>query len=212
MYVVEPSVLAHREKQFQRLLRTAQRLSPRVHIDITDGSLTRSRGISASTLSRAGLSRQAAVHLMVMDPAAWFPAVKASGSRRVILHVEIPAKRLRQALQLYRRAGFRVGLGITLSTPISALQRVSGAPWAHVMLGSIGSYGATMSPRAVARVTAVRTRHPRWFVSCDIGLRPATIAKIVAAGAQEIIVGSFLARSRKPRQRWAELQAQRRTL
>lgn len=205
-YEIKPSVLAGNRKTFARLLRRAKKLSSKLHIDIMDGAFVHTRSISARDLASTRLSATTEVHLMVKRPTAWVEAVKKSGARRVIIPCEIPSIERAHAQKMYSQQGIRVGLAAKMGTPLSKIPQVA---WIHLMLGPIGGYGAPMFPTAPKRVRTLRRDRPRTRISTDVGLNPATIPSIIKAGANVVIVGSYLSRARNSRRAWGRLQTQR---
>jgi|GEM_PF-1445126 len=208
--VVEPSVLARTTPRFLALQTVARTLSRSYHVDLMDGKFTSTTSIGPTIVAKRKLSATTTVHLMVKDPIAWLPAVIASGCRQALIHAEI-GQRAKIGLASFRAAGCKIGLALRVTTKLDILDQYRHLNWIHLMTGPIGRYGSAFDKKSLARIAAVRRRLPHAIISVDVGMNPRTIPLVVAAGANRIIVGSYLW-SGDPRTRWSVLQSLVRSL
>jgi ribulose-phosphate 3-epimerase len=211
MIEIIPSVLAHTRPSFRSRLRVAERLGRRIHVDAMDGKFVTTRSVSLDTLRRQNWTRKVGLHLMVAEPERWIEVALHPMVEEVIIHAEIGA-RLRYALALMRSNRKQVCLAINPRTPIVKVE-----PWLrhshgiHVMTVHPGSNHAAFLPSMLRRIQEIRKRHPRIRITCDGGITPITLPKVLEAGANRVIVGSYVQFADQPEQAWQQLHDARAT-
>lgn len=204
---IVPAVLATTGRKFNQLLSKQLRLTSAVHIDIMDGSLTSERSISRAVLNSTQLPRAAEIHLMVAQPEGWLPAVLRTGAKRVIIQIEALSSLL-PVIAAYRSHGITVCLAVLSKTPTSRLQRyIPAVRDIQVMLGPAGKYGSRLQPAMLRRIKILRRRYPRLSISADVGITDTTLVSVIQAGANRLVVGSYLARDLHSPVAYRRLQA-----
>ena len=71
---------------------------------------------------------------------------------------------------------------------------------------TIGSQGLPFEQTTVERVRILRTHYPNVKISVDGGVSLETVPHLIAAGADQLVVGSALWSSVDPRQTLLQLQ------
>ncbi len=95
-----------------------------LHFDVEDGNFTPNMTFGQKTLRAVSgywAPKCLDVHLMVTDPMAWLPHLKACGVRSVCAHIEA----LRFPLLFLNTAkdmGMRAGLALNIATPLEAVR------------------------------------------------------------------------------------------
>lgn len=201
-----PSVLARRLDQFRVRLALAERVSHRVHVDVMDGKFVPTRSVTPEALVRFPWRQPVELHLMVKEPERWLEVAMPKAIGEVIIPVEL-GPRLRYCIALFRSNGKKISLAINPTTPLSRLW-----PWlehvkqVHVMTVRPGRYHAAFIPAMIDRVAELHVQAPRLRITCDGGVTPKTIGRLVQAGARRMIVGSYLQNAEHPRRAWHDLQ------
>lgn len=204
---IHPAVLASNIKTYTQRLRIAASLSDHPHLDVRDGRFVKGRSITKEQLSHLRLPRGAEIHLMVQDPAKWLTAVQKSGAKTAIVHVEAinGSNRIFQAGKINK---IFLVLAINPSTPINWLAKYVGhSKQIHVLNGKPGKYGRSIEPGVYRRINSIHRRWPKIIISCDIGVTPQSIGRLIHSGATVFGVGSYILRSSNPRRAFQQLQA-----
>lgn len=138
------------------------------------------------------------VHLMV-DDAVLFPQIDQfaeAGADLISVHAE-NANAL-QALSYIRSLGLRAGVVLKLETPVSAAAPLMEAIDFLTLLGTrIGVKGQGLDPTATDRLgqaralIAARANPARCILAADGGIREETVPRLIAAGAETVVMGSL---------------------
>lgn len=142
------------------------------------------------------------VDLMVSAPDRdAFSWIKA-GASRIIFHVGSHPE-IRQLLEQIRRQYGRpeessisveLGVAIDLDTSLQAIEEF--LPYIDVVqqmgIAKVGYQYQNFDERAVARVAEIRKKYPELIISVDGGVNPNSARKLIEAGANRLISGSFV--------------------
>ncbi|MBI5404742.1 MAG: hypothetical protein HY976_00790 [Candidatus Kerfeldbacteria bacterium] len=199
-----PAVLEYGVRKTQVTIDRFRPLRSPIHLDVTDGSLFgQGKNLLPEDLRRLKLPARTTVHLMVRHPGTWLRACYAARIKQVVLHIEadVTPELLAEA-QYY----FRLIIAIAPGTPLSALAATSRfAEGYQVMTVRPGAQGRTFLGSQLRLVQNLRGRYPRSLIAVDGGVNPMTGRAARVAGADTLIVGSWLAKSRTPVKAYREL-------
>jgi len=166
-----------------------------LHLDVMDGHFV--PNITIGPLVVRAVHRIATVpldvHLMIEDPDLYIKDFVEAGAARIAVHVEA-VPHLHRTLHLIRRLGAQAGVAINPSTPVSALEEVSGElDYVIVMSVNPGFGGQTFIPRSESKVRAVRQlldrEGARASITIDGGIDASNAARVVAAGVDILVAG-----------------------
>jgi ribulose-phosphate 3-epimerase len=166
-----------------------------LHLDVMDGHFV--PNITIGPLVVRAVHRVATVpldvHLMIEEPDLYIKDFVEAGAARIAVHVEA-VPHLHRTLHLIRRLGALAGVAINPSTPVGALEEISGElDYVIVMSVNPGFGGQTFIPRSESKVRAVRQlldgAGARASIAIDGGIDLSNAARIVAAGADILVAG-----------------------
>src|SRR5205807_9376368 len=134
------------------------------------------------------------VHLMITDPDRYIDAFAEAGAAMISVHVEV-LPHLHRTVQAIKKLGVKAGVVLNPSTPIVALEEIAAdVDFVLVMSVNPGFGGQTFIPRSESKVSEVRTLLDRVGnaapVEIDGGIDLQNVARVVAAGAPELVAGS----------------------
>lgn len=170
------------------------------HIDVADGhfapALLYFPDLVAALRKRSKVPFH--VHLMV-DDAVLLPQIDQfaeAGADLISVHVE-NANAL-QALAHIRSLGLRAGVVLKLETPVAAAKPMMETIDFLTLLGTrIGVKGQGLDPSATQRLgqaralIAARANPARCVLAADGGIREETVPRLIAAGAETVVMGSL---------------------
>ena len=171
-----------------------------IHADVMDGHFV--NNISFGPAMVAAMRRCTKLpldaHLMISDPDAYLPEFIRAGADFVTVHVEA-CPDARRTLTEIRRLGARPGITLSPPTPVDrVLGLLDLADLVLVMTVNPGFGGQPFSPETLPKVQAVRDRLAvlgrQAEVQADGGINAATAPLAVAAGANNLVVGTYLFR------------------
>jgi ribulose-phosphate 3-epimerase len=173
-----------------------------VHLDVFDGHFISEIGFAPRTIAdlRPLTKLPFEVHLGVGEPLRIMPALAEAGVDLVLMHIEslvIPY----EALRLAGTYGSRVGLAVTLGTPLACLDPVITLVDSVLLLSRVTgerAHGASFDPLVFPRLRAVKEMVLAAGTQVDIevagGVREEHIRDLVAAGATTLAVGGGIYR------------------
>ncbi len=194
---IAPSILAADFTRLGEHVREAEQAGADViHIDVMDGRFV--PNITMGPLIVEAVRRVTSlpldVHLMIVEPDHLLEAFVKAGASRISVHWEV-CPNLHRTLQTIRALGCEAGIAINPHTPALLLQEIipmlSGVT---VMTVNPGFGGQSFLPETLPKISAVRALfgERNADVVVDGGINETTAARVVAAGANVLVVGSML--------------------
>lgn len=136
------------------------------------------------------------VHLMVQRPEQWVTDFAKAGANSYTFHVEAsddPAA----LIAAIRAAGMRPGITLKPATPLTAiLPFVPLVDMVLVMTVEPGFGGQKFMSSQLAKVRTLRAQFPTLDIEVDGGIGPDTIEEAAAAGANVVVSGSAIFKSK----------------
>jgi ribulose-phosphate 3-epimerase len=168
-----------------------------IHIDIADGVFTPefTFGLRVLRAVTAATSVLVDVHLMCVRPEAHLSQLAGirDARMRVAVHIEACPYPWR-TISLARQLGLRVGLAVNPATPPGSLGALASAvDFVNLLTTEPDFSGEHLLPGSAQRVAAARALMPRpACLQVDGGITLEVARDLVAAGADEIVVGRAL--------------------
>jgi ribulose-phosphate 3-epimerase len=214
MAIVAPSLLA---ADFLKLEEECKMLNESVadwfHLDIMDGRFVPniSYGPMIVDFIRKTTTRTCDVHLMILEPANFVQEFKNAGADQISVHIEA-CPNLHYNLQQIRSLGMKPGVAINPHTPVSDLSDVL-QDIHHICVMSVnpGYGGQQFIPHTIEKIKQLRKmideRGLKTLIEIDGGVTLENGAAIMAAGADVLVAGSTVFRSKDPKATIAKLKS-----
>ena len=201
--IVAPSILS---ADFLRLGEAIQMVEESeaewVHCDIMDGHFVPniSYGIPIVKAVRPATKKVVDCHLMIEHPELYVEAFAAAGADMITVHQEACVHLDRQVAQIHD-LGCKAGVALNPATPVETLVDILHAvDMVLIMSVNPGFGGQKFIPRALDKVRRLRTLAPDLLIQVDGGVNAETGAKLVAAGADVLVAGSYVFGAEEPRE------------
>ncbi|HRG02499.1 MAG TPA: ribulose-phosphate 3-epimerase [Bacteroidia bacterium] len=211
--IIAPSILA---ADFANLQRDIEMINNSeadwFHIDIMDGVFVPNISFGMPVLE--AITKHARktidVHLMIVDPDRYIKTFADLGANILTVHYEA-CTHLHRTLQAIKAEGMKAGVAINPHTPIAVLEEIiNDIDLVCIMSVNPGFGGQSFIENTYSKVERLKDliirKNTSTLIEIDGGVTNKNAKKLVDAGADVLVAGSFVFRAENPSQTIAELK------
>lgn len=196
MVQIIPAILATTEEDFERdISRYKHSSSFRegwVHIDFMDNQFVQNHGIDPVLISKYPIPFQKEAHLMVKCPKEWIDKLAEAGFERIFFHLESDAD-IDECIDHIKKDGAEAGLVLNNDTPLEKLGPYISKIDAVILMSVVpGFQGRSFIEDVLDKIKDFKSKGWPVKVGVDGAVKDTNIKKLVDAGADFVIVGSYL--------------------
>ncbi len=182
------------------------------HLDIMDGVFVPniSYGLPVVQQINKIATKPLDVHLMIIDPDRYVEAFQKAGADYLTVHYEA-CTHLHRTIQNIKQKGMKAGVSLNPHTPVAVLEDII-ADIDLVLLMSVnpGFGGQSFIENTYKKVRQLKQliteSNSKALIEVDGGVNLDTGAKLVEAGVDALVAGSFVFGSEHPTQTIADLK------
>ena len=211
---IAPSILA---ADFANLQKEVEMLNASaadyIHVDIMDGVFVPniSFGLPVTEAIQRHASKPLDVHLMIVNPELYLESFVKAGAAVLTVHVEA-CMHLHRTLQEIKRLGIKAGVALNPHTPIEQLSEVlDEVDLVCVMSVNPGFGGQKFIEHSYAKVSNLKElllkKGVATKIEVDGGVTDKNAQRLIDAGADILVAGSYLFNSADPIASIAALKA-----
>lgn len=196
-----PAVLARNKSEFVTQWNKISPFFPYIQIDVSDGQFVKTTTPFKPEHIRTFVkNHELEIHLMVKNVAKHLAEwSKLTQVKKIIWHYEAESnnKSIATLAGFLKQQKIQAGLALNLDTPLSILKNNISKINTIMLMGVYpGKQGQKFEEKVLAKIKNLRRLYPKINIEIDGGVNVENFQKIKLAGANLIVIGSYLQKSR----------------
>ena len=201
---IAPTILTSSPTEYKQLVEKYYPFAKRVHVDISDGTLTNNKTINDTAVWwPKGWTID--IHMITSEPAEHLDNLLKLHPNLVIFHAEAHDDLL-PIFDTLKQNGIKVGVAIVRNVyPGSIKAILNAADHALIFSGELGKYGGTADLLLGEKVALIQDIHHGIEIGWDGGANLENTRQLTHIGVSVINVGSALSKAEDPAKVFEEL-------
>jgi ribulose-phosphate 3-epimerase len=183
------------------------------HLDVMDGVFVPNISFGMPIIKKINsyATKTLDVHLMIVDPDRYIKTFKKIGANVLTVHYEV-CTHLHRTISAIKEEGMKAGVALNPHTPVNLLADIlNDLDLVCIMSVNPGFGGQSFIENTYEKVKQLahlrKTNNTNFLIEIDGGVSTTNARKLLDAGADVLVAGSFVFKSDNPAQTIADLKA-----
>lgn len=200
---IAPSILSADFGNLNEDIKTVEGFVDLLHVDVMDGHFVPNLTFGAPVIRCIKTSLPLSCHLMIDNPEKYLEDFVKAGATTITFHAET-VEDMSALIKKIHELGVRAGVSVNPETDVKVIENVLGEV-DEVLVMSVhpGFGGQKFIESALAKIEWFRAQRSDLDIAVDGGIDNLTAPKVVQAGANILVSGSYIFNS-KDRQKAVE--------
>lgn len=192
--IIAPSILSADLAHLQHEVESIEADADWLQVDVMDGHFVENLSFGAPVVKWIKTNLLLDVHLMVSNPEERIEEFLAIGAKHITFHAEVTDTETRKALiAAIHDGGATAGIAINPDTPLGEVEDVlEEIDLLLVMSVHPGFGGQDFIADVLTKVKDARAKREDLMIQMDGGINAETARQCIAAGANNLVAGSFI--------------------
>jgi len=201
-----PTIFAHNKKEFEERFKKILPISKNIQIDFMDGKFVKAKSIQPRDIPNlAKFKNNFEAHLMCLHPEKYLSTLKQKGFKKIFFHFEA-TKNPEKILNQIKSLNLTAGIAFNPNAPIKKIIELSNLADVLLFMGHTpGVEGVSFNPKTLEKIKALRKTNKKIKIQVDGGASPRIIPKLAKAGVNYANIGSYVSKSKNPKQAFKKL-------
>ncbi|MBI2063094.1 MAG: ribulose-phosphate 3-epimerase [Candidatus Yanofskybacteria bacterium] len=193
MIEIIPAILVKNREELLEKIAAMEAHAERVHLDIADGIFVPNMTILGfEEMESLDTNLKFEVHLMVSKPENHIVRWLETPADKFIFHIEATNKS-QEVIDAVKEADKTIGIALNPQTPIAKIEPfIDQIDFVHFMTVEPGFYGGKFVDTVIDKIKDFHFYYPDKTVEVDGGITPETAPKLIEAGVNMFVVGSYI--------------------
>lgn len=191
---IAPSILSAKKEKLQEEVNEIESEADLIHVDVMDGKFVPPKTFKPEEIKAVKSKLPKDVHLMVKHPIkdGFIDDYADAGASIITIHEECKDD-IKEALELIRSKGIKVGISINPPSPLEKIkQYIDDVDMVLIMSVNPGYAGQKFMSEVLPKVEELRKLKPDLDIEIDGGIKEETIGQAAKAGANVFVAGSAI--------------------
>lgn len=201
--IISPSILSIKEEQYLNIFKSLEENEiTMIHLDVMDGKFVTNTTYDSNEVEKINkqTNLKLDVHLMINDPFNEISKYVFAGSDMITFHIEATSL-IKETIDLIKSYQVKCGIAIKPNTMVETLNPyLKDLDLILVMSVEPGKGGQKFIDNSTEKIKYLKDLKEKYnydyLISVDGGINDQTIKKVKEAGADMVVVGSYLMNSK----------------
>ncbi len=193
---ISPSILSADFGDLNKDIKTVEPYVDMLHIDVMDGHFVPNLSFGVPVVKGVKTKLPLDVDLMVYNPENYYEDYVKLGADCIHVHAE-SVKHLHRQVALIKSLGVKASVAINPGTALCAIEEVlPDLDRVLIMAVNPGFGGQVFIENVLPKIKKLRNLYPKIEIEVDGGINAQTAKLVVEAGANILVSGSYLFKSK----------------